>query len=365
MLSCCRILLRARKPGQVEYRYVDTPTKCGLEHPSFIVSSVTDGLSSQNSLVPFCAVDEVKADLSTVHWLVRMAEMNRSNATAISEAGVFRSRRRLPFVIALCTWYFFLSERWVGINITSSSTKRNNNEIDIPPQQVSAAGLGGDEIYSWKGNSNMTPIKIFGIGFKKTGTTSLDCMYSHLIDVLGGSRPNEKERASATSDMIKGNETSTLILAEKHHYFQDSPWCHEPNKLYRRFARLYPTSKFVLTTRNTDDWYSSVLRWVKCVPGQKGKCGKRKMERYRAIFGANSTSREDFISAFESHNRYVRQFFNEELNQPHRLLEIDLTNKDYGNGVGWKIFCNFVGLSDEHCPSGDIPHKNKTPSPMI
>ena len=165
--------------------------------------------------------------------------------------------------------------------------------------------------------------------------------------------------------MIKGNEASTLLLAEKHHYFQDSPWCHAPKKFYQRLARLYPTSKFVLTTRDTDEWYSSVERWVKCVPGKKTKlCGKKKMEKYRAIFGANSTSREDFTSAFESHNSDVRHFFNEELNQPDRLLEIDLTNKDYGSGVGWKIFCDFVGISKEHCPSGDIPHENKTPSPI-
>ena len=293
--------------------------------------------------------------------------------------GVFqpRSRRRLLFIVAPCVWYFFLcDERWLGINITSSSkrfditqTKRNKkNEIDIPSQQqVSARLLGGDEILEESKEAGIAmPIKIFGLGFKKTGTTSLDSMFSHLIDVFGGSRPDENERASATSDMIKGNETSTLILAKEHNYFQDSPWCHEPNKLYQRLARLYPTSKFVLTTRNADEWYSSVLRWLQCAPGQKGKCSKRKMERYRAIFGASSNSRTDFIPAFEAHNSNVRQFFKEELNQPHRLLDIDLTkNKDHGNGVDWKIFCNFVGLSDEHCPSGAIPHKNKTPSQMI
>ena len=164
----------------------------------------------------------------------------------ICQAGVFRrSRRRLLFIIAPCVWYFFLSERWLGINITSSSkrfditqTKRNKNEIDIPSQQVSAGLLGGDEIIGESKEAGIAmPIKIFGLGFKKTGTTSLDNMYSHLIDVLGGSRPRGGERSSATSDMIKGNETSTLMLAEKHNYFQDSPWCHEPNKLYQRLRR--------------------------------------------------------------------------------------------------------------------------------
>ena len=75
------------------------------------------------------------------------------------------------------------------------------------------------------------------------------------------------------------------------------------------------------------------------------------MERYRAIFGANSTSREDFISAFVSHNDAIRVFFSEELKQPHRLFEIDLTDKKYDGGIGWAKFCDFVGLSIEQCPS--------------
>ena len=104
----------------------------------------------------------------------------------------------------------------------------------------------------------MTPTKIFGTGFKKTGTTTLDRMFSHLIDVLGGSRPSGNERASTTADMIKWNEASTLALAEKYQYFQDSPWCHEPNKLYRRFALLYPTAKFILTVRHPDKWYDYI-----------------------------------------------------------------------------------------------------------
>lgn len=86
------------------------------------------------------------------------------------------------------------------------------------------------------------------------------------------------------------------------------------------------------------------------------------MNKYGSIFGARSTSREDFISAFESHNDSVRNFFQEELNQPDRLLEIDLTRMEYKNGVGWKIFCDFVGLSKGQFPTGDIPHENKTPS---
>jgi len=207
-------------------------------------------------------------------------------------------------------------------------------------------------------------IKYFGIGFKKTGTTTLDSMFSHLIDTIGGSRPSSKARTRAVKRLIGEGENNTkvslsLALARKHHYFQDAPWCNEPTRLYRQLAALYPTAKFILTIRDPEEWYRSVVNWVECSPAKSGKCGEEKMEKYRKIFGAKSVSKADFIESFALHNEAARQYFVEELKQPHRLLEMDLTkDKD---GTGWVKFCDFVGLSKEQCPTGDIPQENKTP----
>jgi len=87
-------------------------------------------------------------------------------------------------------------------------------------------------------------IKFFGVGFKKTGTTSLDKMFSHLIDTWGGSRAQGQGRVRATQELIQGvSDVKSLALAKDHHYFQDSPWCQEPQRLYRKLAYLYPTGK--------------------------------------------------------------------------------------------------------------------------
>ena len=87
-------------------------------------------------------------------------------------------------------------------------------------------------------------IKVFGLGFKKTGTTSLDEMFSHLIDTWGGSRPQGQGRVHAVDELIKGvSDAKSLALAKEHHYFQDAPWCQEPQRLYRKLAYLYPTGK--------------------------------------------------------------------------------------------------------------------------
>ena len=227
-------------------------------------------------------------------------------------------------------------------------------------------GLYKSEAAAWGEEKQEEPIKLFGIGFKKTGTTSLDEMFSHLIDELGGSRPSGKERTRALNDLLIGNggnnTISALALAEKHTFFQDAPWCNEPARLYRQLATLHPNARFILTIREPEEWYQSVVNWVQCRPTKKkGRCGNEKMERYRTIFGANSTSRDDFISAYVSHNEAARQYFLEELKQPHRFLEIDLTDTKYKGGEGWAIFCDFAGLSKELCPSGDIPHANRTP----
>ena len=109
-----------------------------------------------------------------------------------------------------------------------------------------------------------------------------------------------------------------------------------------------------MTIRDPEEWYRSVVNWVECSPEKSGsgKCGEEKMEKYRKIFGAKSVSKADFIESFALHNEAARQYFVEELKQPHRLLEMDLTkDKD---GTGWVTFCDFVGLSKEQCPRSKL-----------
>ena len=175
-------------------------------------------------------------------------------------------------------------------------------------------------------------------------------------------RVPDELRASAVKDMVyKNNSDLAIELAETYSYFQDAPWCSEPQRLYRNFAARYPTAKFVLTVRNSDRWWSSVERWVQCAEsvGSKRK-GSEKLQYYAAILGADSTSKEDMIKAFEMHNAGVRNFFYDEIKQPSRLLEIDLTDSKWMNGNGWTAFCSFIGFQ-HNCPTGNLPEKNKTP----
>jgi hypothetical protein len=70
------------------------------------------------------------------------------------------------------------------------------------------------------------------------------------------------------------------------------------------------------------------------------------------------------IAAFESHNSAIRDHFYQELKQPSRLLEMDFADPKWKDSADWSLFCSFVGLTVDQCPTGDIPHSNKTPATM-
>ena len=69
-------------------------------------------------------------------------------------------------------------------------------------------------------------------------------MFSQLIDTWGGSRPQGMPRVRAVNELIEEvSDAKSLAMAKDHHYFQDAPWCQEPQRLYRKLAHLYPTGK--------------------------------------------------------------------------------------------------------------------------
>lgn len=219
-------------------------------------------------------------------------------------------------------------------------------------------------------NNQDQNVRIFGLGFKHTATRSLDDIFSRVMDHLGGTRPSSSEVAEGMRQILRGGKpTTAMTLAQKHTYFQaDSPWCIEPLKLYRHLAIIYPTSQYILTVRDPNDWWNSVKKWCSTTP-RKGQafrksCGKD-MQRYKTIFNAKSTSKTGFIQAYEEHNKAIRNFFIDELRQPDRLLEIDLTEKMYTGGVGWATVCDFVGLSKGQCPRSNLPQASITPKNQI
>jgi hypothetical protein len=222
--------------------------------------------------------------------------------------------------------------------------------------------LGVKETFPPKGDDKN--FKIFGIGCKKTGTISLCYMYEHVKKYKAGEN-SMTGRVQALNSIVSRNDTSlALELADRGQHFQDAPWCNEPQRLHRTLATRHPKAKFALTVRDPDQWHASVTRATACRPGKRQKrfCGDVKLSKHAKIFNAKSTSREDMIAAFESHNSAIRDHFYQELKRPSGLLEMDFADPKWKNGGEWFLFCSFVGLTVDQRPAGDSPHSNKTPA---
>ena len=175
----------------------------------------------------------------------------------------------------------------------------------------------------------MTRPKVFGIGFHKTGTSSLrdalDQLGYRVRGVFGKSDPDIGANALPRA----------LTIVPKFDAFQDNPW----PILFRELDQHFPGSKFILTERDTDSWLRSALKHF--------GGGSSWMRRW--IYGVGSPiGHEDvYVERYERHNREVKEYF---AARPDDLLVFRISE-----GEGWERLCPFLGLE---VPAGDFPHSN-------
>jgi hypothetical protein len=123
-------------------------------------------------------------------------------------------------------------------------------------------------------------------------------------------------------------EFAASVDAGKH-----SPW----PLLYRELDDAYPGSKFILTIRDVDEWWASVLT----------RFGGKSTEMRAWIYGAGDPEgHEDlYKKRYEAHNAEVLGYFS---NRPDDLLVFAIAN-----GEGWDQLCPFLGIP---MPSEPFPH---------
>jgi hypothetical protein len=174
--------------------------------------------------------------------------------------------------------------------------------------------------------------KVFGIGFHKTGTSSL----GEALRVLGYrvTGPNGVHRKGMDGAMAMA---TTLELLPKFDAFQDNPWA----MLFREMDREAPGSRFVLTVRPDEDWIRSVV----------GHFGPRSTPMREWIYGVGHGSpvgNEDlYLERYRQHNRDVLRHF---ADRPDDLLVMDITRGD-----GWGVLCSFL---ERDVPDQPFPHSN-------
>ena len=175
-----------------------------------------------------------------------------------------------------------------------------------------------------------TKSKVFGIGFHKTGTTSL----AEALSILGYrvTGPNGTENPNIADEVRE----MAWRLAEEFDAFQDNPW----PILYRELDERYPGSKFILTRRPTDRWIKSICRHFGAVESP--------MRRWIYGVGAPLGNEDLYVARYERHNREVLEYFR---NRPDDLLVMDLSQGD-----GWEQLCPFLGHG---IPFQPFPHENR------
>ncbi len=179
--------------------------------------------------------------------------------------------------------------------------------------------------------------KVIGVGFHKTGTSTL----GHCLQLLGYQHISHSREAFL---LYQASETSAILtLMAYFDSFEDWPW----PLLYREIYARFPESKFILTTRaNEERWFASLANHVRRGAGEEFKYRKY-------IYGYENPedNNQAHIETYLHHNRAVREFFADKAGA---LLEVC-----WETGDGWHELCSFLGVEIPNIP---FPHSNQAPN---
>jgi len=213
--------------------------------------------------------------------------------------------------------------------------------------------------------------KIFCIGANKTGTTTIEAVFKGLNFRV----PNQQDQELSIVDPLReGNFLLLKNYCDHYDAFQDAPFSHEHN--YIIFDVLFPNSKFILTIRDEQEWFESVLRFHKKV--FKFRFKRQATESF--FKEKNLYLKHNYI--YESQRRIVMRFESEQLffdwkglynrkkrinsyrlrneaivryflDRPKQLLIIDVTKE-----IDTSKIVDFLSLPKEDISL--MPHKNKS-----
>ncbi|NIR53063.1 hypothetical protein GWO43_30935 [candidate division KSB1 bacterium] len=175
-------------------------------------------------------------------------------------------------------------------------------------------------------------MKVFGVGFQRTGTSSL----AAALNMLG----------------IK-----TLQFPKELYYNIDHDIIREYNGftddpiplLYKELDKRHPNSKFIHTIRDEKSWLKSI-KWLFTTGKVKFK---KSFYRYgdefnTQYFGTTDFDEELFLETYRRYNQDVSDYL---ANRPDDYLVLDLTQ-----GEGFEKLCPFL---DKPMPDVPFPHRNK------
>lgn len=164
--------------------------------------------------------------------------------------------------------------------------------------------------------------KVFGLGFQKTGTTTLGVIFDRLGYRTAGYH-QFRDFARREGVTLEEIEAEALRIATRYDAAKDTPW----PVLYQSLDRAFPGSKFIHVTRDPEAWIESALK----------DFGTHPNAIHQAIYGVPCpTGHEDvWLARYDRHNREVRDYF---AGRPDDFLSLRLEDGDIADAV-----CDFLG----------------------
>lgn len=199
-------------------------------------------------------------------------------------------------------------------------------------------------------------MKYFGIGFNKTGTTTLKECFKIL-----GFLPHADYSTSKhlISNFVNDDFSKIYPFINNYTSFQDAPWSYLSLDDIKKIDNSFKNSKFILTIRDSESWFMSLLKWhtntVKFGVNFKDKV----YLPYCKVLGMCQKTHMTPKNFLEQKNIIIKNYEkrNEEITKysigKENFLVIDIFN----NNNNWEVLCNFLG---KPVPNIIFPHKNKT-----
>ena len=198
-------------------------------------------------------------------------------------------------------------------------------------------------------------VRVFGVGFKKTGTTSFShaCTMLSLREVGLSTKARLLMLEAAVVGRRRPDSDRFFDVVDQFECFQDSPFTNAA--LVPVLAERYAAAKFVLTVRNATAWVGSALRWIDHERPENPNYGARFWEALGRRDATPPTHREA-EALIRSHDADVRNYFASR-NESARLLEVDFS-AEVDASAFWTRLCAFVGLAGTICPCPPVPRAN-------
>lgn len=197
----------------------------------------------------------------------------------------------------------------------------------------------------------MAALKLIGAGLGRTSTRSL----KDALEILGFDETYHMtdaflhlDRVPHWEDAAEGREVDWEALFEGYQAVVDFPGA----AVWRRLVQAFPTAPVVLTVRDPDAWYDSVMATIYNERDVRQLNLDDPKERLYAwnqryiwdgpLFQGRMRDRAFAIDCFHRHTAEVRAAI-----PPERLLVIEV-------GSGWEPLCSFLKI-----PVPDVPYPNR------